>query len=614
VDYKSLLKKAVLKNKEKPSKKSLSTLAPKRFIPKQERPYDDSPDSQLNIKDSSTSLETHISPQSSFLQDTAEDKHLSKKMPQNGNKSLDESSQTSKRIANRKQRPEQKATQTDSKQIVRTRSKEPKQTDSKQTARATEKEARQTGSKRTANGQQTDSNTSKNNNLANTDNNNPQDLRSLVKQIANRQQGSLNSNHETDSKQTVNRQQVCSQRLTKIDSKRTAKKPANVQEKPNKASEVAATKENTLSRERIANRQQTGSNQVVNRQQSDSNQTARKNNQIKTDSTTDSDQIVNGKRTDSTTGSKKSWYELSGLQQKVINYLFKECLNIGQNITPPISNTLISETLNTTIGTIKDTLYKLRKFDILKTKESKTGRGGWARFAIDETIYHQLLLREKDKKWLVNGQQIDSIEIAQQAAQQIVEAPSSSSSFNVIKKNNTITKKELEGEWANVQIPEVLRNVRFGPHLIKQVRDRDLMSADELQGSFDAFSFDISNNNLIKEKRISDPVRYFMGIMNKSMVYAASTNFKADEDLALEENIKRLETLKNEREKREKILDEVKCEEWIGSLSDEDKCRLVKTDGFLSLGSSFHNQLLVDHFKRAVQSGVSPNEILSGSN
>jgi hypothetical protein len=182
--------------------------------------------------------------------------------------------------------------------------------------------------------------------------------------------------------------------------------------------------------------------------------------------------------------------------------------------------------------------------------------------------------------------------------------PSSSSFLNI--NNTTTTKAEDEDQWREVQIPPLLRSLNFGHHIIKQVRDRNLLDPDELQQSLDAFSFDLSENDIIKLKKIGDPVRYFMGIISKKMQYAPPSNFINDEDKALEENKKRLAEIKKKREEAERIEVDLAFEEWLSHLSKEDKVGLVPENNFFKVGTPFHTQMLRAHFNESLKRGISP--------
>ena len=156
-----------------------------------------------------------------------------------------------------------------------------------------------------------------------------------------------------------------------------------------------------------------------------------------------------------------------------------------------------------------------------------------------------------------------------------------------------------------IQIPPVLKSLNFGEHLVKQIRERNLLTSSELQESLDALAFDINENDLIKSKKIGDPVRYFMSIANKKMRYAPSGNYISDELKALEENKKRLEILKQRKQELEKVNAELEYEEWLVSLSEEEKIKLVPEDSLLKVGNQFHNQLLRAHFDKTLQNGFS---------
>ncbi|MBF0208575.1 MAG: hypothetical protein HQK53_16995 [Oligoflexia bacterium] len=193
-------------------------------------------------------------------------------------------------------------------------------------------------------------------------------------------------------------------------------------------------------------------------------------------------------------------------------------------------------------------------------------------------------------------------------------APSSSSSLEIFNKTTT-TKEEGGGDpiteikksypqidpsWDNVQIPEALRQLNFGSGIIKQVQQLASITSEELQQSLDAFAFDITENNILKNKQIKRPTAYFMAILRKGHSYQPAENFQSDEDKAIEDQIKKREERARGLKERERRFFEAEFEIWLDELPESDK----RNPRFMIMGSKYmgglHRANLKEHFTKSV--------------
>ena len=294
---------------------------------------------------------------------------------------------------------------------------------------------------------------------------------------------------------------------------------------------------------------------------------------------------------------EKCLFSLSGNRKKIVFGLCAFCLENRTNCVEEVTYSVLGEMLGIRSTSIKTAIRKLKTEGFYTVQSSRGGRGA------KMGIYLSDDLIKIYSKYMIN-----KTELATELKPNSI-LNSSSSSFNI---NNKTTTSEGPG-WNQIHIPPALKLLSFDVGIIKQVRERNLLTADELQASLDAFAFDVCENDLIKTKKINDPIRYFMGIINKKMPYTPPWNFMSDEQKALEENKKRLESLRQLREELENTNAELALEEWLSSLSKEHKIKLVPENDFIKAGSPFHSQMLMAHYRDSLKNGISPNDPLCSS-
>lgn len=290
-----------------------------------------------------------------------------------------------------------------------------------------------------------------------------------------------------------------------------------------------------------------------------------------------------------------------GNEKKVITYIFNCCKKTGARVTPPISlETMLNSLDIKSTGILKTVIHRLIKKGALYVELSKKGRGGWSQYAFPDKIYQEIFLYSQgeegiqiDNKQITNGQQIDNKWVTQK-----VTNPSSSSSY-INNKEITNTSNGLNESFQEVQIPNILKDHKFGIHIIKQVQDREYLTADELQESFNFFAFDINTNSILTSKNVNDARSYFMGIIKNKSIYAPPSNYLSDEEKAQQENLKRLQELKKKREEKEKLLFDLGYEEWLSNLTEEEKLEIAPPmSGKFGLGTAFHNQQLKSYYEQ----------------
>ena len=348
---------------------------------------------------------------------------------------------------------------------------------------------------------------------------------------------------------------------------------------------------------KTVNKQVTNGQQTVNKQVTNGQQTVNKRltKQV-TNRLTNGQQTVNKRLTNDDDYRHKIW-SLIGNEKLIIDSMFLLCVGNGTLTTPPLNLQNISEHTNiSNHGIIKTSIFSLTRKEIIKRTSAKTGRGGWSQYTFSTSIY-QTLYSAKNNKWLTNGQQTVNKRLTKQVTQRVTIPPSSSSSSL----NTISTTTRLSEKFSLVQIPSVLKENNLSANIIKQIQDRDYLSADELQESLDAFAFDVTTNNVLVKKKVNNAVAYFMGIVKHKTVYASPSNFESDTDKALTEQKSRLDALKKKREEASKIKNELAFEEWLLNLSDQTKLKIKPEHGIFKLGTAIHDLELKEYYEYMIK-------------
>jgi predicted transcriptional regulator len=240
--------------------------------------------------------------------------------------------------------------------------------------------------------------------------------------------------------------------------------------------------DNGTEKETITNRQQTDSKQIANL--SEKNETD--NKQVTKRIT---ERITIGQQTDNKQITKSGFESLVGNEKNLLLLIFKECLRIGNLISPEITLSHIYESLKINPGVAKMVIHRLVKKGVIKREISKTGRGGWIKFSIQKELYQDLRIRESDNKEITNGYQSDNKQVTKRVTEQITSGPySSSNNLNIITTNTD------EPEFsAEITLPNNLSRFGISKNNLQKLVDDKLCSLELVQKSIEALSFDVEN-------------------------------------------------------------------------------------------------------------------------
>ena len=253
---------------------------------------------------------------------------------------------------------------------------------------------------------------------------------------------------------------------------------------------------------------------------------------------------------------------LSGLQRKLTLFIYEACKATKNRATPPIGIEYIIAFCETTISSVKKALQRLEDKGVIKRLQYKRGRGGWTIYELSHHIFQEIINDAQDmylkKNWCDNEAKIKT-----QIEPRF--------SLNNSSKYNNITTKELEGEYADIDITSLAEIGFLKQHLI-QIIEKSGLPAEIIQDSIDAFAFDLKKNNVSAKiyAKKTTPLNYFMGPLIKGNPYNPPANYESpqQESMRLYLEAKEL-TKQKEKELRDRYF-QIHFEEWM-SLENNEK-------------------------------------------
>jgi hypothetical protein len=252
---------------------------------------------------------------------------------------------------------------------------------------------------------------------------------------------------------------------------------------------------------------------------------------------------------------KTAFSELVGLQRDIIIFMYHECKNSRSRITEALTLEHISISIKHSTGSIRTTLQRLEKKECLLRVGFKNGRGGWSRYELPDSIYHDVLRSETGNKLATNSQQTSNKVASQLATQLATSASSSSSSSDLIKTTTT----KLSDEW-NFDISPYAQ-FGFTISQIKQLALLNVISAADVEQSLIEFKYDFDNNALPPIK--TGKLNFLMGLLRTGHLYV-SEGFKSEQEAIISEMARRAEG------KRKKRLEE-QFTAWEANLNELER-------------------------------------------
>ena len=307
----------------------------------------------------------------------------------------------------------------------------------------------------------------------------------------------------------------------------------------------------------------------------------------KVDSELATEVATNWQQTSNKVATKTRFGQLTGLQRKITIFIFKECLQNASEITPPISIRHISKTLNHPIRSMKVTIQRLVKKNILSRESFKNGRDGWTQYKLQKEIYSELIILQTGNKLATNWQQSSNKVDSELDSELATSLPSSSSYLNI---RTTTTQTDEKSQNLNkIIIPKELQKIGFGENQLEQLAGIPNLSIERIQVSLDHFAFDLAESQI---KIKTSPLNLLMGSLRNGGY--TSCKCVEEEQLALNRQLKFLEEREKERKKAEKKRKDLLYYEWITPKTPEEIKSIVPPKG--EYRGLIHESELKNHF------------------
>jgi len=277
-----------------------------------------------------------------------------------------------------------------------------------------------------------------------------------------------------------------------------------------------------------------------------------------------------------------------GLQKNLLNFIFNNCVNNGSKESPYYSAGHLAHYLEVSKDSIKSAIRQLRIKGLLEKTNFKDGRGGGTKFLIPDLIYRDLLSESRLK--VEQKQVISGLKVGLEVGQQVGQSLPSSSSFNI-----TTTNYKADA-LAKIELTETLTSIGFNQGHIEQLLRDSSLTPEEIQNSLNAFAFDLGFEDV--KRKVRSPIGLIMKLLKNGQAYISEKGYESEEDRLYRELIERADKKNEEKKNLKAKLFEVKFEEWLENISDDDKRNIAEPIGeFMGL---LHRQELKEYFKREV--------------
>jgi hypothetical protein len=311
------------------------------------------------------------------------------------------------------------------------------------------------------------------------------------------------------------------------------------------------------------------------------------------------------------TNTKSAAYEattLHGYQLNIFGFLLKQCRENGAFFTKRLSIDFIKQNIGISKPAIRLAIQRLKEKNLVLSRESKGGRGGWTVYEIPHSIF-----KEIGKLEYYTSQSADSIHTSEHTSKYISEHTSMGASKLVSNFNNTNNTKDVliydfnasdcdlsvaihigVGEKA---IGDSLRNLT---KKLKLYPDVSAVSKDEFQEFINKFVEYASSEN---GKGIKNMVAMFVSEFEKFQLTGScsTTEWHNDKDFAqIEQYVKQQEA---ERKRRQEFIEKAldyKFEEWVSKINQDELLDLVPESQFVKFGGAGYQMELKNYFRKNI--------------
>ena len=328
----------------------------------------------------------------------------------------------------------------------------------------------------------------------------------------------------------------------------------------------------------------------------DTIQTLKSKTGHKVDTQPDTISDTNWTQTSNKPDTNPTFSALVGLQRNMMLFFYSACKIARGRSTEPLTLEHISKSIKTSHGSVKTTIRRLEKKGHIRRIHFKNGRGGWSQYELLEATFREMLQLETENKLATNWTQSGNKPDTQPDTQPDTSTLSSSSKYI----NTTTEDGNSATSFFHLKIPDELKKIGFSENHLMQLKRDSKLPLESISSSLEALAYDLTFEDV--KKKIRSPIGLIMKLLKASEPYLSEKGHEPEEDRLFRECIVRAEKHKIEKDKlKEKFLD-LKFEQWLEPMADEELLKIVQPVG--KLKGQFHLQQLKDHFKNEIFNGL----------
>ena len=294
--------------------------------------------------------------------------------------------------------------------------------------------------------------------------------------------------------------------------------------------------------------------------------------------------------------SKASFSSVVGLQRQIILFVFDASKTSREKLTAPIALQNLADACQTTPAAAQVATRRLEKKELLCRGKFKNGRGGWTQYELPNSIFQELLQLETQAKLSSNPDQTQSKVSTQPRSQP---RPSPLSSSSLINTTTTGNQEAAASEISTFKIPEELRKLGFSENHLAQLKRDSKLPLESISASIEALAYDLTFDDV--RRKIRSPIGLIMKLLKAGELYLSEKGFESEADRLFRECVQRAEKQKEEKTKLMEKFFDLKFEEWIEPMANEDLLKISQPVG--ELKGPFHIQQLKEHFRKEVFAG-----------
>ena len=132
---------------------------------------------------------------------------------------------------------------------------------------------------------------------------------------------------------------------------------------------------------------------------------------------------------------------------------------------------------------------------------------------------------------------------------------------------------------AKIELTESLTLIGFNQGHIEQLLRDSSLGSEEIQNSLNAFAFDLGFEDV--KRKVRSPIGLIMKLLKNGQAYISEKGYESEEDRLYRELIERADKKNEEKKNLKSKLVEIKFEEWLENISDNDKKILAEPVGEL---------------------------------